>query len=117
MNVPKGTLRCASFLKQAAARSLSTTTPTTLVTRQSSTATSHLASYAVPRQLAHDSILDVIGKTPVVKLQKLAPPDVNVYLKLECENPGGSVKDRLAYGIVEWAEKHGQLQPGQVRMY
>ena len=38
---------------------------------------------------------------------------VNVYVKLECENPGGSVKDRLAYGMIEWAEKHGHLKPGQ----
>ena len=37
----------------------------------------------------------------------------DVYVKLESENPGGSIKDRLAIGVIEWAEKHGQLQPGQ----
>jgi cysteine synthase A len=36
-----------------------------------------------------------------------------VYVKLESENPGGSLKDRLAYGVIEWAEQHGHLQPGQ----
>lgn len=39
--------------------------------------------------------------------------DVNVYVKLESENPGGSIKDRLAYGVIEWAEEHGHLKPGQ----
>jgi len=48
-----------------------------------------------------------------VKLQRLAPKDVNVYVKLENTNPCGSVKDRLAYGIIEWAERNGQLKPGQ----
>ena len=76
---------------------------------------SRLAQYVAPRGAAlHESILDTIGKTPIVKLQRLSPkPDVNVYVKLESENPGGSVKDRLAYGVIEWAEHHGHLQPGQ----
>lgn len=72
-----------------------------------------MAAYKASRAGLHDSIIDTIGRTPIIKLQKLAPEGVNVYAKLESENPGGSVKDRLAYGIIEWAEKHGQIQPCQ----
>jgi len=76
---------------------------------------SRLATYSAARTSLHESILDTIGRTPIVKLQRLVddPKDVNVYVKLESENPGGSVKDRLAYGVIEWAEKHGHIQPGQ----
>ncbi len=82
----------------------------------SSMTTSRLSSYSVPRESLHESILDTIGKTPIIKLNKMVPKkDVHVYVKLESENPGGSVKDRLAYGVIEWAEKHGHLKPGQVR--
>jgi len=63
--------------------------------------------------LRHDSVLTTVGKTPVVKLNRLAPDGVNVYVKCEAFNPMGSVKDRLALGIIEWAEKHGQIKPGQ----
>ena len=73
-----------------------------------------MATYSAARLATHESILDTIGKTPIIKLQRMSPkPDVNVYVKLESENPGGSVKDRLAYGMIEWAEKHGHLRPGQ----
>ena len=61
----------------------------------------------------NNSILDTIGNTPVVRLNKLAPPDVNVYVKIESFNPMGSVKDRLALGVIEAAEKNGTLKPGQ----
>ena len=60
-----------------------------------------------------DSILGTIGHTPVVKINKLAPAGVNVYVKIEAFNPLGSVKDRLALGVIEAAEKSGQLKPGQ----
>src|SRR5256885_1019941 len=59
------------------------------------------------------SILETVGNTPVVKIGKLAPPDVNLYVKIEAFNPLGSVKDRLALGIIEDAEKKGTLKPGQ----
>ncbi|MEA2762755.1 MAG: cysteine synthase [Gemmatimonadaceae bacterium] len=59
------------------------------------------------------SILETVGHTPVVKINKLAPPGVNVYVKIEAFNPLGSVKDRLALGIIEDAERKGQLKPGQ----
>ena len=61
----------------------------------------------------HDSILGTIGNTPVVKINKLAPDHVNLYVKIEAFNPMSSVKDRLALGIIEDAEKSGALKPGQ----
>ena len=63
--------------------------------------------------LTHDSILTTIGSTPVVKLQRLAPAGVDVYVKCEAFNPMSSVKDRLALGVIEWAEANGELAPGQ----
>jgi cysteine synthase A len=59
------------------------------------------------------NILGTIGNTPVVKITRLAPPDVNLYVKIEAFNPLGSVKDRLALGIIEEAERSGALKPGQ----
>jgi cysteine synthase A len=61
----------------------------------------------------HDNILGTIGNTPVVKINKLSPKHVNLYVKIESFNPMGSVKDRLALGIIENAEKTGALKPGQ----
>jgi cysteine synthase A len=61
----------------------------------------------------YDSILDTVGDTPIVKISKLAPPGVNLYVKLEAFNPMGSVKDRLAIGVIEDAERSGRLRPGQ----
>jgi cysteine synthase A len=60
-----------------------------------------------------DNILATIGRTPVVRLNKLAPRHVNLYVKIEAFNPMGSVKDRLALGVIEDAERRGDLQPGQ----
>src|SRR5450432_4851418 len=59
------------------------------------------------------SILETVGNTPVVRINRLAPPGVNVFVKIEAFNPLGSVKDRLALGIIEAAEKSGELKPGQ----
>src|SRR5689334_16445010 len=61
----------------------------------------------------YNSILDTIGNTPVVKLQRLAPAHVDLYVKVEAFNPAGSVKDRLALAIVLDAERRGTLRPGQ----
>ncbi|THD64388.1 PLP-dependent cysteine synthase family protein [Phenylobacterium sp.] len=61
----------------------------------------------------HDSILGTVGNTPVVRINRLAPQGVNLYVKLEAFNPLGSVKDRLALGVIEAAEKSGALKPGQ----
>ena len=60
-----------------------------------------------------DSILGTVGRTPVVRINKLAPKGVNLYVKIEAFNPLGSVKDRLALGVIEAAEKSGELKPGQ----
>ncbi len=59
------------------------------------------------------NILETVGNTPVVKIGKLAPPNVNLYVKIEAFNPLGSVKDRLALGVIEDAERSGALKPGQ----
>jgi len=59
------------------------------------------------------SIIDTIGNTPVVRINRLAPPGVELYVKIEAFNPAGSVKDRLALGVIEAAERSGELKPGQ----
>jgi cysteine synthase len=58
-------------------------------------------------------VLETIGQTPVVRLNRLAPPGVNLYVKLEARNPGGSIKDRMARAVIEAAERSGELRPGQ----
>jgi cysteine synthase len=63
--------------------------------------------------MIYDSILDTIGNTPIVKLHRLAPKHVEVYVKVEAFNPAGSVKDRLALAIILDAEQRGTLKPGQ----
>src|SRR5215469_2613032 len=63
--------------------------------------------------MIYDSILATIGRTPVVRIQHLAPPGVSMYVKCEFFNPSGSVKDRLAIAIIEDAEARGTLAPGQ----
>jgi cysteine synthase A len=59
------------------------------------------------------SILETIGNTPVVRINKLAPEGVDLFVKLESFNPMGSVKDRMALSVINQAEKDGKLQPGQ----
>ena len=61
----------------------------------------------------YDSILETVGHTPVVRINRLAPDHVNLYVKIEAFNPLGSVKDRLALGVIEAAEASGALKPGQ----
>ncbi len=61
----------------------------------------------------YDSILDTVGDTPVVRLNRIAPEGVTVYVKAEAFNPAASVKDRLALNIIEAAERDGRLKPGQ----
>ncbi|MEL7151498.1 MAG: cysteine synthase A [Pseudomonadota bacterium] len=59
------------------------------------------------------SILDTIGNTPIIRINNIAPEGVEMFVKLEAANPGGSVKDRLALSIIEAAERDGSLKPGQ----
>ena len=63
--------------------------------------------------LVGNSIADLVGKTPLVKLNRLtSAEDAEVYLKLEYFNPGSSVKDRIALAMIEAAEKSGDLEKG-----
>ena len=63
--------------------------------------------------MIHESILGTIGNTPVVRINRIAPAHVTVYVKLEAFNPMSSVKDRLAIAMIEDAERRGTLKPGQ----
>ena len=62
--------------------------------------------------MIHDNILDTIGRTPVVRINRLAPDGIDMFVKLEFFNPLASVKDRLAVAIIEDAERRGVLKPG-----
>ncbi len=62
--------------------------------------------------MIYESILDTIGNTPIVKLHRLPPKHVDLYVKVEAFNPGGSVKDRLAIAIILDAEQKGLIKPG-----
>ena len=75
------------------------------------TAETKPASTLMPRP--YDSILDTVGNTPIVRVNNIGPRNVNLYVKLEAFNPLGSVKDRLALGVIEAAERAGALKPGQ----
>src|SRR5260370_8781192 len=59
------------------------------------------------------NIIETVGNTPVVRINRLAPQGVNLFVKIEAFNPLGSVKDRLALGVIEAAERSGDLKPGQ----
>jgi cysteine synthase A len=61
----------------------------------------------------YEDIIATVGRTPVVRVRRLGPKDVELYVKVEARNPMGSVKDRLAVGIIEAAERSGALRPGQ----
>ncbi len=62
--------------------------------------------------MIYDDVTQTIGRTPVVRINRLSPANITMYVKLEAANPGGSVKDRLALAIVEDAERNGILKPG-----
>lgn len=65
------------------------------------------------RERIHDSIVDTIGDTPLVRLNRIVPPDAaEVVAKLDWFNPGGSVKDRIGWSMIEEAERRGDLRPG-----
>ena len=63
--------------------------------------------------MLYEVITETIGDTPVIRIQRLAPEGVEMYVKVEAFNPMSSVKDRLALGIILDAEKRGLLKPGQ----
>ena len=62
--------------------------------------------------MIYENILDTIGNTPVVRLHRIPPKNVTIYVKIESFNPMASVKDRLAFAIVTDAENRGLLRPG-----
>src|SRR5438874_13805540 len=62
--------------------------------------------------MIHENILGTIGNTPVVKINRIAPKHVTMYVKCEAFNPMSSVKDRLAIAMIEDAERRGVLKPG-----
>ena len=61
----------------------------------------------------YNHIVETVGRTPVVRINRLAPEGVNLFVKIEAFNPLGSIKDRLAAGIITAAEQSGELKPGQ----
>ena len=65
------------------------------------------------RGTRYHSVLDTVGNTPTIRINRIAPKNVTVYVKFEAFNPAGSVKDRLALNIIEAAERDGRLKPGQ----
>jgi cysteine synthase A len=71
------------------------------------------ASWGETMGRRYQSILETVGHTPVVRINRLAPAGVNLFVKIEAFNPLGSVKDRLALGVIEAAERSGDLKPGQ----
>ena len=73
----------------------------------------HTARATEGRGRLYDSIVDTIGDTPCIRLNRIAPKHVRLYVKAEVFNPAGSVKDRLAISIIEGAERRGELKPGQ----
>ena len=62
--------------------------------------------------MLHNSVIEAIGNTPIVRLNKVIKSHANVYAKLEFTNPGGSIKDRIGWYLIEDAEKRGMLKPG-----
>ena len=81
--------------------------------RPSPTRPTGAGARAYAEAMIHDSILSTIGNTPVVRINRLAPAGTTMYVKCEFFNPLHSVKDRLAIGIIEDAERRGTLKPGQ----
>lgn len=63
--------------------------------------------------MLYDSILDTVGRTPIVRINRLAPAGVDIYVKVEARNPSGSIKDRIAASILDDALARGALRPGQ----
>src|SRR5437016_14637892 len=63
--------------------------------------------------MRYENIVETVGNTAVVRISRLAPQGVNLFVKIEAFNPLGAVKDRLALGVIEAAEKSGELKPGQ----
>ena len=83
-------------------------------TTQSSAESQNNSPASVTRCAVFENVIEAIGNTPIVRINRLRPkhPNVNIYAKLEFTNPGGSVKDRIGYWMIEAAERDGRLKPG-----
>src|SRR3984893_8498485 len=81
--------------------------------KEKPTKASNSNSQGAPMKHKFDNILGTVGNTPAVRINHLAPAGINLYVKIEAFNPLGSVKDRLALGVIEDAEQRGTLKPGQ----
>lgn len=68
--------------------------------------------FSIAKMPIYDSVLKTIGRTPVIRINRLAPPGIQMFVKQESRNPLGSVKDRLALAMIEDAEARGVLKPG-----
>src|SRR6185503_20362802 len=66
------------------------------------------------RMAIHQSVLELIGNTPIVKAQRLDAGNCELFLKLESANPGGSIKDRIGLSMIESAERAGKIKPGDI---
>ena len=78
-------------------------------------AAARLAQLLAPAPPPTDKYLDTVGRTPLIQLSRLLPAECKakaVYVKMEMQNPGGSIKDRIAKNIIEEAEASGKLKPG-----
>jgi cysteine synthase A len=73
----------------------------------------HASRSTAGRGRLYDSIVNTIGSTPCIRMNRIAPEHVRLYVKAEFFNPAASVKDRLANSIIEEAERRGELRPGQ----
>ena len=71
-----------------------------------------LPQHADDRMATHDSVLELVGDTPIIRARHLDVGPCTLYLKLESQNPGGSIKDRIGLSMIEAAEKRGDIQPG-----
>ena len=71
-----------------------------------------LPQHADDRMATHDSVLELVGDTPIIRARHLDVGPCTLYLKLESQNPGGSIKDRIGLSMIEAAEKRGAIQPG-----
>ena len=87
----------------------------TIVVERPADAAARLAQLLAPAPPPTDKYLDTVGRTPLIQLSRLLPAECKakaVYVKMEMQNPGGSIKDRIAKGIIEQAEASGKLKPG-----
>ncbi|KAI9346217.1 tryptophan synthase beta subunit-like PLP-dependent enzyme [Obelidium mucronatum] len=117
---PASSVETAEVAAASTVKTTTTTTNTTTVDGVKTTTTKTITTTAIPKQVSqavgapiHPNVLSLIGKTPIVKINRLAPEGIDLFVKIESFNPLSSVKDRLALAVIEDAERRGVLKPGQ----